>query len=104
MIVEQRIYTLQPGKASEYLELYEREGLAIQEPILGHLIGYFSSEVGPLNRIVHMWGYESFDDRDRRRAELATNEKWQAFVQKLRVLIVEQENLILRPAPFSPIR
>ena len=104
MIVEQRTYTLHPGKVPEYLDLYEREGYPIQEPILGHLFGYFSTEVGPLNRIVHMWAYEDFADRDRRRAELAANADWQAFVQKLRPLIIDQENLILRPAPFSPPR
>lgn len=50
MIVEQRIYTLYSGKTAEYLRLYEAEGLAIQRPILGNLIGYFSTEIGPLNR------------------------------------------------------
>jgi hypothetical protein len=104
MIVEQRTYVLQPGKVPEYLRLYEDEGLAIQEPILGSLIGYFSSEVGTLNQIVHLWGYEDLADRDRRRAELNADERWQAYVQKVRPLVVSQENAILVPAPFSPIR
>src|SRR6185437_2020357 len=34
MIVEERIYTVQPGKAGEYAKLMETEGIAIQEPIL----------------------------------------------------------------------
>ena len=104
MIVEERIYTLEVGKAPEYLRLYEQEGLAIQTPILGNLIGYFSSEIGELNLIVHMWGYESFEERTRRRAELMADAGWQAYVAKVRPLVLRQENRILIPAPFSPIR
>ncbi len=102
MIVEQRTYRVAPGKVPEYLKLYEQEGLAIQRPILGRLFGYFHTEIGPLNRVVHMWAYDSMDERDRRRAELQADPRWQAFVQKLRPLIETQENQILVPAPFSP--
>ncbi|QBI21435.1 NIPSNAP family protein [Egibacter rhizosphaerae] len=104
MIVEQRTYTLEVGAVAEYLRLYEAEGLPIQEPILGHLVGYFSTEVGPLNRVVHMWAYESFAERSERRARLAADERWRAFVPKLRELVQAQETVILSPAPFSPIR
>lgn len=104
MIVEQRTYTLFPGKVPDYLALYEAEGLAIQEPILGHMVGYFSTEVGPLNRIVHLWAYDSFEERTRRRAELGAHEGWRSYVAKIRPLIQDQENVILTPAPFSPPR
>jgi len=88
----------------EYLRLYEQEGLAIQQPILGHLLGYFSTDIGTLNQIVHMWKYEDLLDRARRRATLAADPAWQAFVPKIQALILQQENKILMPAPFSPIR
>ena len=51
MIVEMREYTLHPGKVPEYLRLYEDEGLEIQREILGRMLGYYSTEVGPsINR------------------------------------------------------
>lgn len=104
MIVEHRMYTLHPGKTNEYLTLYEEEGRAIQEPILGHLVGYFSTEIGPLNTIVHMWAYENFEEREKRRDQLKSDERWKEFVTRLRPLIREQQNMILRPASFSPPR
>ncbi len=104
MIVEERIYTLEVGKTPEFLRLYELEGLAIQTRILGNMIGYFSSEIGDLNLVVHMWGYESFEERTRRRAELMADPGWQAYVAKVRPFVLEQKNRILIPAPFSPIR
>src|SRR5436190_4217669 len=82
MIVEERIYTLYPNKAAVYIAHFEREGIAIQRPILGRLIGYFSTEVGALNQIVHLWGYESFEERTRRRANLAADPRWREYVVK----------------------
>lgn len=100
MIVEERIYTLKPGKAPEYLKAYAQEGLAIQRPILGNLVGYYSTEIGPLNVIVHMWAYEDLGDRTRRRAQLAADPRWQAYLPRIVSLLEAQENRILNPAPF----
>ncbi len=104
MIVEECITTLHPDEAPEFLKPYEEEGLAIQTPIPGNLVGYFSTEIGPLNQVVHMWGYQDHAERDSRRAKLGAVPAWQAFVKKIRPLIVTQEHKILIPAPFSPIR
>jgi hypothetical protein len=101
MIVEMREYTLQTGKVPEYLKLYESEGLDIQREILGHMVGYYSTEVGPaINQIVHLWAYDSFEDRQQRRARLAAHPGWQAYVRQIRPMLVEQRNRILKPAAF----
>lgn len=102
MIVEQRTYSLKIGAVPEYLKLYEGEGLAIQRAILGRMVGYFSTEIGPLHQIVHMWAYRDMQERTERRAVLGADERWKAYVQKIRPLQVSQENKILIPAPFSP--
>jgi len=103
MIVEQRTYTLYPGQHLKYLEAYEKEGLEIQRPILGNLVGYFFTDIGPLNQIVHMWGYESLDDRAIRRRKLLEDTGWITYIQNIIPIIVSQESKILIPAPFSPI-
>lgn len=104
MIVEMRTYTLHPGKLPEYIRTYESEGISIQKPILGNMIGWFTTEIGTLNQIVHMWGYESLDDRARRRAELIAHPGWQAYIAKVQPLIQTMESKILIPASFSPIK
>lgn len=103
MIVEERIYTVLPGKTGEYMRNYEEFGLPVQLPILGNLIGYFGTEFGPLNQVIHIWGFDSLDERTRRRAELFKQEAWHAYLAKARPNIVSQENKLLTPAPFSPI-
>ena len=102
MIVEERIYTLHIGKVPEFLALYEKEGMAIQRPILGRMVGYYSVEVGTQNQVVHMWAYEDMADRAERRKRLFADPRWQEYIKKTRPLLMVQENKILVPAPFSP--
>lgn len=102
MIVEERIYTCYCGKSLQYVKAYEEEGLAIQRPILGHLVGYFTTELGALNQVVHLWAYEDLADRAARRARLLSNPDWKTYAAKVQPLVLSQENKILLPAPFSP--
>lgn len=104
MIVEERIYTLHPGKVPEMVRLYGEEGLPLQQRHLGKFIGYFTTESGNLNQVVFMWGFDSLDDRAARRGRMAQDPEWQRYLQKVVPLLVTQENRILNPAPFSPIR
>ena len=102
MIVEERIYTLKIGSLGEYIARYEEEGLPIQVPILGRLVGYFSSEIGELNQVVHLWAYKDLNERAERRKKLWANEAWCAYAKKNTSILLKQENKILIPAPFSP--
>lgn len=103
MIVEQRSYTALPGKVPEVLRLVGDEALPIQRPHLGEPLGYFYSESGELNRIVHLWGFASAADRENRRAALAADPAWIAFVPKVLPLLIRMESVILLPAAFSAI-
>jgi len=103
MIIEQRTYTLAPGKMPEFLKIYEEFGLPVQLPILGNLIAAMATEVGPLSQYIHLWGYESMADRESRRAKLAEHPDWPVYLKKALPLFQTMENKICVPAPFSPI-
>ena len=100
MIVEQRTYTTHPGRVRDYLSLYEAEGLAIQKRILGRLVGYYRSELGALNQVVHLWAYVDLVERQQRRGTLLADPGFKAYVQKMLPLVVHQDSRILVPAPF----
>jgi hypothetical protein len=104
MIVEERTYTVKPGTVHQYYKDYDPRGLEIQKRILGNLIGYFHTEIGQLNKIVQLWGYDSLAEREKRRAALFEDADWLAYLQQSPDIIVEMESRILVPAPFSPIR
>ncbi|MEK9683722.1 MAG: NIPSNAP family protein [Rhodospirillaceae bacterium] len=102
MVYEERIYTIKIGRMAEYLKNYEDLGLPVQKEVLGHLVGFWQTEVGGLNKVVHIWGYESMDDRLQKRKALSEHPSWPKYLEVALPLIVEQENRILVPASFSP--
>ncbi|MFG1300618.1 NIPSNAP family protein [Xanthobacter sp. V3C-3] len=104
MIVEERIYVLHTHvNVKEYLEIYSTEGLPAQIEILGGFLGYFTSEIGTLNQLVHLWGYSDLEDRRKRRETLAAHPGWQGCLKKIRPMIMTMENRILIPTAFSPL-
>ena len=106
MIIDHRTYSLHPGKLNKWVELYEKRGLPVQQRHLGRLIGFFVTEVGPLNQVVFMWAYDDMGDRERRRAAMAKDPDWQDFLARVEQLgaLQHQENKLLAPVPFSPIK
>lgn len=100
MLVEERTYTTHPGKVREYLALYEAEGLPVQLRILGRLVGYYQTEIGELNQVVHMWAYETLDERTEKRRQLLADPGFQVYVRKMLPLLQRQESRLLRPSPF----
>ena len=104
MIVEQRDYHVFTGKLNELVRLYADEGIAIQQELLGGLVGVFTTDVGALSTYTSLWGYDSFGEREERRAKLQADDRWKAFLQKIQPLIHTQQNRILVPTSFSPIR
>jgi hypothetical protein len=104
MIVEQRDYHVFTGKLPEIVRLYDTEGIAIQQEILGGLVAAFTTDIGALSTYTSMWRYDSFAERETRRAKLQADERWKAFLAKIQPLIHTQQNRILVPTPFSPVR
>ncbi|PWE27641.1 NIPSNAP family protein [Pararhodobacter marinus] len=102
MIVEQRTYRFRPGMIPQFMALYQAGPLALQRRVLGNLIGYFVTELGPLNETVHLWGYDGLDDRARRRAALMAEPEWRRFLTEILPLLETQESKILLPTDFSP--
>jgi hypothetical protein len=104
VIVEERDYHVFTGKLNELVKLYETEGIGLQASYLGNLLAVFTTDVGALSTYTSLWGYDSFGEREERRAKLQADDRWNAFLQKIQPLIHTQQNRILVPTSFSPIR
>jgi hypothetical protein len=104
LIVEERSYHVFTGKLPEVVRLYAEEGTGVQQEILGNLIGAFTVDIGDVSTIVHLWGYDSYAERERRRAVLQADERWKAFLAKIQPLIHTQKTRMLVPTPYSPVR
>jgi hypothetical protein len=106
MLYEIRTYTFKPLRAAEWLALYKSEALPLQKEFLGELVGFFTTEIGDISQIVHIWAYKSLDDRLERRDKMAADRRWQAFGSKVKALdiLVSMESRIMRPTDFSPLK
>jgi hypothetical protein len=104
LIVEERSYHVYTGKLPELVRLYAEEGTHVQQEHLGNLVGAFTVDVGDVSTIVHLWGYESYAERERRRALLQADQRWKDFLAKIQPLIHTQRTRMLLPTSYSPVR
>ena len=103
-ILEIREYHVYTGKLPELVRLYGQEGIEIQKEVLGGFVGAYTTEVGELSTYVHLWRYDSFEERLRRRGELQARDDWKAFLVNVTPLIHTQHNRILLPTAFSAMQ
>ncbi|MDX3895741.1 NIPSNAP family protein [Pusillimonas sp.] len=103
MIVDHRTYTIKTGLMRDFLSLYAAEGRAVQTEHLGAPLGYYTTEVGELNQVVHLWAYSDLADRERRRAALEADPRWLAYRRKAAAdgQVLSQHNAILQQVDFT---
>lgn len=103
MILELRTYSIRPGRMSEFLAHVETLGMPVAKRVLGGPLGYFTTEIGDLTQVVHLWAYESLSEREQRLSAIFQDGDWLRFIDTVLPLIERMETRILRPAPFSPL-
>ncbi len=103
MIYDHRTYCCRPGTIKKHLALYAEFGFPAQKRILGEPLIYAQVETGDVNSFVHIWIYEDAADRAARRAQMAADPEWQAYLKKSAEAgyLVSQTNKILMPVPLE---
>ena len=99
MILEMRTYTLQPGALAEVEKRFGEALTSSGRTKVSPLGAFFHTEIGPLNRIIHCWPYETLGERERLRGEA---NKLQGWPPNIREFITDMESKIFVAAPFSP--
>ena len=95
MIYEIRTYTLKPGSVGE---VEKRFGEAYEHrKKYSPLAAFLHTEIGPLNQIVHIWGYADQAERAKVRADASKDANWPPKIQEF---ILHMESEILNPFPF----
>ncbi|HLF77123.1 MAG TPA: NIPSNAP family protein [Dehalococcoidia bacterium] len=97
MIYEIRTYTIQAGTTADFEKLWG-EAYPIRQKY-SPIVGFFHTEFGPLNEVIHIWPYESLEQRARLRAEAEKEQGWPPASGKF---IVNQRVEIVQPFPFAP--
>jgi hypothetical protein len=102
-IIDMRIYTIRPRGMPEYLKLFEEMALPIQLRHIGPPIGYYTGEIGALNQVVHLWGFDSLADMEARRAARNADPGWPNYLAASAHLMLAQENRIIRRVDFKSL-
>ena len=97
MIFEMRTYLMKPGSIPRVEELFGA-GLPARAR-LSRFGGFWRTEVGTLNQIIHVWPYKDLAEREHIRAEAIRAGIWPVKIQDA---ILDMESKILHAAPFSP--
>ena len=98
MIHELRIYTAKAGTVMDMAKNSGETARAIRGDDYGKLEGYWITEIGPLNQVVHLWSYKDLNERARLRAELSRNERWtKEYLPLVRPLLVRQDIRLMNP-------
>lgn len=103
-IYEKRTYSVVVGQMSEVVRLYSTLGWpALEQGGFGEkLVGYFTSDTGELHQLIHLWRFDSDDDRRAFWARLFADSDFMVFAKQLRPLIKMQSNQLLLAAPWGP--
>lgn len=97
MIYEFRTYTLHPRSMGEFMKRWE--------PMLpkrlehSRLAALWTTEIGPLNQVIHVWEYKDAKERAETRERVMKLGIWPP---KTTDLIADMQSEILIPQPFSP--
>jgi len=105
MIHELRIYTALAGTVGDMAKNSGNVARDIRGDNYGKLEGYWISEIGALNQVVHLWSYSDLNERARLRAELGKNERWtNEYLPLIRPILVRQDIRLMNPiiAPRKP--
>ena len=80
-IVDFRTDAIVRGTLPKYVELTERLGMSALLRHLGRPLAYYAADVGLLNRVSHLWEFDSYADLESRRAALACDPEWQKYME-----------------------
>ena len=95
MIYEVRTYDLKPGTVAQFEENFGK-ALPAREKY-SKLAAFWHTDIGPLNQVIHVWGYESLEEREHVRAEASKADGWPPPSDGV---ILNMNSEIWTPAPF----
>lgn len=101
-IYEIRTYKVKPKYFKEYIKFTEDHfHLRIKH---SKLFGFWSSELGSLNEVTHIWEYDDHEHRRKVRLALANDEEWQKnYIRNVAPMYRSQTNSTMMLLPWSLI-
>jgi hypothetical protein len=105
MLIDLRTYRVRPFTLHKQLALFREHGLPVLKKYVGEPLGVFLPLDGDPNSYVHIWVYESFDDRQRRRALMDQDPAWHAFLERAAAAgyLVQQDSRLMTASDIAQV-
>jgi hypothetical protein len=104
MIYDFRMYTLKPGATAEYRAGVKELSLPIRQRHGVTLAGWYWSEVGALNQVVHIWGYNDSKHFQEAKDAFHSDPDWtQKYIPRAQGLVESQKTWLMNSPSFAPI-
>ena len=101
-VYELRTYRTPVGKAPEWLGHFK--AILPTREKYSKIVGLWTTDIGGLNQVVHLWAYSDLNHRAEVRAKVTQEPAWKEFLAKGNPLLVEMQSIVLTPAETSPLR
>uniref|UniRef100_A0A8V0YUF7 Nipsnap homolog 3A n=1 Tax=Gallus gallus TaxID=9031 RepID=A0A8V0YUF7_CHICK len=99
---EIRTYDIKPSKMKEFVELVHK--CLHLRTAHSELVGFWTVELGAMNKAVHVWKYDNFAHRTAVRHALANDKEWQGkFISPVLPLIEKQHNEVAYLVPWCQL-
>ena len=96
-----RTYDIAMGKTPEYMAAVREVALPVRESYGVKLAGWYYTDIGALNRVVHIWAYRDYAHFEEAREAFRTDERWlNDYVPRVKGIVLRQENQIMRASEF----
>lgn len=101
MIYDMRTYDIAMGKTPEYMAAVREIALPVRESYGVKLAGWYYTDVGALNKVVHIWAYRDYAHFEEAREAFRNDERWlNDYVPRVKGIILRQENQLMRASDF----
>jgi hypothetical protein len=95
-VYEYRTYTCNPKDFPSFLALTNEK--IHMRTAHSTLLGYWVTEIGGQNEVVHLWEYDDLQHRQNVRTALVQDEPWMTeYMSHMRPMLQRQDNMLLRP-------
>ncbi len=103
MIYDFRMYTLKPGATPDYRAGVKEVGLPIRQNHDVALSGWYWSDVGALNQVVHIWGYQDLEHLNAQKAAVYADPDWSSkYIPRAQPLVESQKTWLMMSPAFAP--
>ena len=104
MIYDFREYTLIPGATADYMAAVKEMALPIRQRYGVKLAGWYYSDVGELNKVVHIWAFRDHAHMKEAKAQVAADPDWTGkYIPRVSGLIQSQKTYLMLSPDFAPV-